>query len=185
MRTMSESEIAYVAGIVDGEGCVQVRRIGANRFNQPSFWMQLQVSNTNHELLVYLKDVTGLGHVDGPFSYNKDGANRKPYWKWRVKQSDALGLLILLQPWLIVKRKVTFLVFKLREMQVGFRTNALSPNETNLRESLYAEIKEANRRGFKRKEGELLGSPERTISIQAAQECAEGSTTRGRVQNGQ
>lgn len=186
MRTMSESEIAYVAGITDGEGCLSVRRIGANRYKQSSFSFQLFVTNTNLEMLQYLKNVTGVGYINGPYIQNKDGANRRPYWKWRVPQGEAIPLLVLMQPWLIVKRKVTSLVFKLRESQNGLRNCfSLSADTVIERERIYAEIKEANRRGYLKKECELLGNPERAISSQASQGCDEGSTTRGRVQNGQ
>ena len=166
MKTMTNSQVAYIAGVIDGEGCLSVRRIGANRFKQSTFWLQLKVSNTNKEILDYLLETTGLGRLSNAMINKTVTGNSKPYWKWMVKQSEALELLVLLRPWLIVKRRVTSLVFALRELQSSDWRN-VDPKISEAREVIYAQIKEANFRGVKRKEGELLGSPERTISSQA------------------
>jgi len=145
MNKLTNEQIGYIAGIVDGESNVSIRRIGSHKTKRSSFYCYMSISNTSHELLVYLCNITGLGYVNGP--YKQFGDNRKLYWKWHVPQSELLPLLEIVRPLLIVKRKIVSLVFAMRELQSSdWRTTTIEILAS--REAIYQEAKLVNRRGY-------------------------------------
>lgn len=159
MREMTDKQIGYVAGVIDGEANISIRRIASGK----SFYCYMNVSNTSHDLLVFLKEVTDIGYINGPFK-NK-GDNRRPYWKWHVTQAELLELLPIVRNLLIVKKQICSLVFAMRELQSSdWRTT--QPDILAARERVFGEAKSVNKRGLRETGGELLGSPDRVISSQ-------------------
>lgn len=96
LREMSPEEIAWMAGLFDGEGNIAWPR----KNNVHSF--RLSIANTNMELLNKIIAVTGTGSLIIKISKNprhSDCAN------WIVLGDRAKALLVLMMPWLIVKRE--------------------------------------------------------------------------------
>ncbi len=91
--------LGYSAGIVDGEGCIDIQRQAAN---QRSHFIRITVRNTNKEVLLRLRELFG-GDIQWsrPTSY-------KPNWKdsgaWRLSGRAAENVLFLVKPWLIIKK---------------------------------------------------------------------------------
>lgn len=96
VRDMTLEEIAWLSGLFDGEG-----NIGWSRpRNVHSF--RLSISNTSMELLNKIVSVTGTGSIIVKKSKNpkhSDSAN------WTVQGDRAKIILVLMMPWLIVKRE--------------------------------------------------------------------------------
>lgn len=144
MYTLTNSQQGYIAGIIAGEANISIRRIGSSKQNRSSFYCYMNISNTSFELLDYLLKVTGLGYINGP--YNNKGDNRKPYWKWHIRQSELLELLPLVRNMLIVKKKISSLVFAMRELHSNnWRTTDIEVLAT--REHIFRQAKEVNTRG--------------------------------------
>ena len=92
-KILSIGDIAYIAGIFDGEGSVDIKR---------GSW-KLVIGNTNLELIDWL-------HRKVPYSRVYLRMRRKPHWKdmghWMLMGNLKISaLLTLLQPYLIVKRE--------------------------------------------------------------------------------
>lgn len=90
----TESEWAWVAGIIEGEGCL--------RYSEQSirgYWStEVRVRMTDLDIIERLRDVTGVGNVLGPYIRPKP---RKPIYEWRVsKKLDARLVLQNVRPWL-------------------------------------------------------------------------------------
>lgn len=84
------TELAYIAGLLDGEGC-----IGA----QNSRW-NVSITNTYRPVIDWLLRLGGKDHVRQRYS-----AAHNPCWSWRVHaQQDVLALLEALVPFMIIKR---------------------------------------------------------------------------------
>lgn len=92
-------EIAYVAGILDGESCIYSTlsntAIGLN--------IRIAVKMTNKELLEELHKQFGGGFSQAKY-YTKE-MNAKPQWTWSVCGDRAVEILDSVKPYLIVKRK--------------------------------------------------------------------------------
>jgi hypothetical protein len=99
-------DVGYVAGIVDGEGCINFTRSRGNLIPR------LLVTNTNTELLYALRDAFG-GDV------HVRSTPMKPRWKcqgtWRLANRKAIDLIEIILPYLIVKYNQGILVLILDE----------------------------------------------------------------------
>ena len=93
---MERDDLLYLAGIVDGEGCVTVTygtKAGHER-------IRLTISNTDRNLIDWLTSRVG-GHI----SKTQSRGNRKPAYQWEVYGSVAFDLLTLLLPHLKLKKR--------------------------------------------------------------------------------
>lgn len=63
---MTETEKAYIAGIIDGEGSVMLQRIHKNEHPSPC----VSITSTTLELLEWVKDTVGKGRVISKKNYN-------------------------------------------------------------------------------------------------------------------
>ncbi len=95
---MEEIKLAYLAGIVDGEGCFVISR----RANGSYF--RLEVTSTNLALCEYLKkNYNGCMRI----SYRgREGKNHKQAYRWEIEGKKAVSLIRELYPHLIIKKAV-------------------------------------------------------------------------------
>lgn len=96
---MSFEREAYVAGLIDGEGCMGIY---AKKYTNSSIpWRpHLSVTLTNLETLNYLSREYG-----GRVWKHASRPNRKPCWRWMLTGKTALYFVATTYPWLIVKRR--------------------------------------------------------------------------------
>lgn len=92
---MNPADIGWVAGIIDGEGTICARpKSRGSRY--------VEVSMTTEESILQLKEITGMGHVRGP--YPKD--RKKPIWIWHVADSrELVRLYLAIYPMLTIEDK--------------------------------------------------------------------------------
>lgn len=110
-RIWSEAELAYLAGIVDGEGYLTV-----HRHKNCSYSTTLGVTNTDVRMIHWLHQ--HFGGSSGPTSRRKENPRFKPNWKpswaWRATSSDLDLILRSLIPYLVVKKRQAELVIAYR-----------------------------------------------------------------------
>ena len=92
-------ELAYAAGIIDGEGSISLTRNRKSRWPSP----QVSVASTDIELLDWLKV-----RFSGSIVQKKP---RQPQhslsYDWKLTDRSALRFLELIHPYLVIKRKKT------------------------------------------------------------------------------
>ena len=93
---MKKDDLIYLAGIVDGEGCVSVTYKTKARHER----IRLTVSNTDRNLIDWL-----TSRVGGSVSKNQPKGNRKPAYHWEIYSSKAFIVLTLLLPYLKLKKR--------------------------------------------------------------------------------
>jgi len=94
----TREDMSYLAGIIDGEGCFYLaRHKNGHGFVHPD--PRIIVSNTNYDLVVWLKDTFG-GYITKQAPKN---TKHKMKYQWIVSGQKALMLANWLQPLLIVK----------------------------------------------------------------------------------
>jgi len=92
----SESEIAWAAGLFEGEGSVILTKWGR---------IKLQMKLTDQDVLEHFRHIMG-GVINGPYQYNVPGKPpRKRFWLWSVTGPKANDACILLEPWLGKRRR--------------------------------------------------------------------------------
>jgi hypothetical protein len=100
MRQFKNEELAYFAGLFDGEGCVGFARV------RSSYFVRVLVVNTNREVLEYLQECFG-----GDIKAHRRKSGWKQSWQWRLSWSAAINFLELIEPWLRIKENQAHLAF--------------------------------------------------------------------------
>ena len=95
---MKESDIAYIAGLFDGEGSVSYKqymrkRKGAKKA-YPTWQIRLEIAMTDESVLLWVTEVLGVGTM-GP---RKVRPGRKKQWRWRCSHRDAYFVCLLIWP---------------------------------------------------------------------------------------
>jgi len=83
MKQLTIEQRCIIAGLLMGEGCIRIAK--GNKHPE------IYISNTKHELLAWLKEVTGVGAI---YSQPSPNPNAAPCWRWYVV--DALSVRALL-----------------------------------------------------------------------------------------
>jgi hypothetical protein len=135
------ASLYYLAGIIDGEGCISISKGTINHRQQS---IRIRVANTNFELIDWLHTQFG-----GKTNYIKKKGNRRPQKMWSVLARKAAILLREIQPYLIVKREQAKIALLFQETVVwpnpGLQT--LSPEVVAKREQYRRQIVVLNTRG--------------------------------------
>jgi len=102
---MRKIDLAYLAGILDGEGCVHI----AKEKRKQSFVYKLRV-----QVSMVDKVPPMLAHntFGGYLRLRDRNAKWKPLWEWQVKSNNAVTCLKVLLPYLRTKRVEAELALK-------------------------------------------------------------------------
>ena len=96
-------DLAYVAGIVDGEGSISITSSDRKRSNgiiDKYYFLSVTVSNTNKPILIWLQSLFGGSLYDKRNYYE----NCKPVHIWRCASNIALRFLKRIYPYLRIKK---------------------------------------------------------------------------------
>ena len=152
MKELSLIDRAYLAGIIDGEGCISVRRAKPNKFEKsPRYFATVTVGNTSRPLIERLFEAFSGGSV----TYRFATKTKKACWLWSVRSANALNVVRAVRPYLLVKREQADLLVKFVEGFESFKGGRrgrfgaprISSAELERREALYLEMKALNKVG--------------------------------------
>ena len=96
---MTETEKAYIAGIIDGEGSIMLQKIHKNENPAPC----VSIASTTIELLEWIKLTIGKGIISKKKNYNLE--KHKDCYSYVIKRNYAISLLIDIYPYLIIPTK--------------------------------------------------------------------------------
>lgn len=133
---LSDTQAAYIAGIVDGEGSIMlvVRR--------DTVAVRLAVTNSHRGVLDWLVETTGVGRVQ---DHRAEGTTNRATWMWMLNGDGVTSVLAQIRPYMIVKTEQADLAI---ETQNRLRDPALKADRTWQLE-WKARMQELNRRGPK------------------------------------
>ena len=145
---MTTSEAAYVAGIVDGEGTINIAEGWCARKRGNSYHPRLSVGSTSKKLVDCLIRVFG-----GRSTARKVPSNpkAKDQWCWYLNGYEAVTLLLEIRPFLVIKPLQANLVLavpRFREF-TGKRARGRNWTPTELAQGAeaYACMHRLNKRG--------------------------------------
>lgn len=164
------TDLAYCAGLFDGEGCICAGRNTTYHaknaeFSASRFTLSVSVSMCDKEAIEKLQTVFP-GHF-----YFVESKNPKwrGHWRWMLTTDKAVQFLKDIYPYLKGKKKQAALAMKFREIQRQCRYKKDS-HRGKLLESLHEEIKSFNRNvksGAVETERLALGSQESEMKFQS------------------
>lgn len=151
-------KLAYLAGIVDGEGSLCIYRVNPasyNRYQTPNFRSVLNISNTRKELVEWLdENFSNLnsGHKKHRRSiFKKNSTHERWIYEWVIQGHRLLDICEQLLPYLVLKKKQAELIIEFRKTytQKGFGASTPLDIETvNIREDIRTQMSRLNAKGF-------------------------------------
>ncbi len=93
---MTQVELSYLAGIIDGEGCIYIE---PNRTGK-AFRLRLVIVSTDKVLIDWIVLKTGLGTVQE----KPEKLNRRKVFQFRISSVQAASVLVLVKPFLVIKQ---------------------------------------------------------------------------------
>jgi hypothetical protein len=138
---------AYAAGLFDGEGCIQIRRLkqtlGTGR---PGYVLTTTISMTDTEPLKAMQARFGgsLGNYD-----LRNSLRHKSIWLWTLYGATSVCFLRATMPWLMVKRRRAQIAIQYQRLvrKKARGPTPLSALELKRRDRLYDRMRLLNRRG--------------------------------------
>jgi len=133
----SETDLAWLAGFLDGEGCITLHNSPRHRFS-----IQLHVSNLDLASLERCRAIAGAGAV-----LQKKGRmrpNERRGWLYEIYGHKAKALIRQVVPYMTARRPQAEILAQFPIARQGHRVGPL----TKVGQAVaYARIKELNRRG--------------------------------------
>jgi len=118
IETWPDFDIGYFAGIVDGEGCIDITK--GNRKNGKSYFTsRLHIVNTDINLMEWLKERIGMGSY---YREHRERDNHKKCYTFVISAvNDLLGILKAIEPYLVIKKEKAQEIIKLLEDRIEWR----------------------------------------------------------------
>ena len=110
---IAQTDIAYIAGLFDGEGSIHYRRgpekkkkhNGEGHRISNSMRISMEITMTDHSVLIWLHEVLGVGTLTPKKvkGRRKDGTKYLNQYRWRCTFRDAYQVCLLIWPFAHVK----------------------------------------------------------------------------------
>jgi len=127
------TDISYLAGLFDGEGCVQYKQyLDTKRKDRPKrykVWrISLEMSMTNKEVMEWVYNLVKCGSLKVNIKNKSPSAkpHYKDQWRWRCSHRDAYQVAKLMWPYAIVK------LHKLEQIIDHYEPEHSTPNVVSL-----------------------------------------------------
>tara|TARA_R100000426_G_scaffold5850_1_gene7903 strand:- start:201 stop:623 length:423 start_codon:yes stop_codon:yes gene_type:complete len=103
----SNTNLAYIAGLFDGEGCVSYKQYDRKRPHNkrayPTWSIRLEISMTDQSVLKWIHEILKVGTVNPKRYKTKYTLGWKKQWRWRCQHREAYYVARLLWPYAHVK----------------------------------------------------------------------------------
>lgn len=140
---LTETEKAYLAGFIDGEGCIDTTKAGSSNISKR---IRLTITNTNEVILRYIKDLIGFGSFYSLRPARYQNQNTKECFVYQVCSLQAVQVLKEVLLYLKVKKGQAILAIEYaRTMKRGRKK--IPSKIINKREKINNKLKALNKRG--------------------------------------
>ena len=150
-KTYKDTDIAYFAGIVDGEGSLTIGTYAKTKKGTPVWHTYLGISNTEESLIHWICERFGGAKLKyTPKQTPKN--SRKEVFRWQCSGERLLHICELILPYSVCKkRQIEIMIevrnsFKLIEYNDGNRGPSISQDVLDLRLNLMLELRNLHNR---------------------------------------
>jgi len=131
----------YLAGFVDGEGCMSAGK--SERGNGTTYYCRLVISNTNKDILDYIRTKLGAGSI----SLYAEKKGWKPSYSYAVSQNEASEALRRIYPYLKIKWRQAEILLEIMD-SMCYGSKGVPSDVISCRDILISELHELNKRGL-------------------------------------
>jgi len=155
INSIRQVELAYIAGILDGEGCIRSQKYIQRE--KETFGLSVCIVNSNLEMLLYVQNSLEMGKIRK--KKRLPGHNFQVY-EWYCSQGEIVSFLEAVLPYLHVKDRQAKLAIQFRsraERGLGYIPSknryyqkttmfgkTLSVEERRIRKNIYTEMRGLN-----------------------------------------
>ena len=105
-------QLAYLAGIIDGEGSIGIEKLSPTATRKKTYYIaRLCIINTDISLIHWIND----NFSDGSWHERKVPLNHKRCYRWHIFGKNLEFLLKALLPYLIIKQQHAKIVLEFRK----------------------------------------------------------------------
>lgn len=134
VESLSPAELAYIAGLIDGEGCLLIYRKKDSRGTK-HYRCILRVSNTSRRVIEWLRDRFG-GNAR---TWTKPGGGGLPVYHWPIEGPRMAQLLVAARPYFVIKPELADLLVEMqRSMSYSSTGNRLPVEIREQRDDIFA-----------------------------------------------
>ena len=139
---VTELDKAYLAGFIDGEGCIVVSSFSNKNAKSRSYRSMLIISQGIESPMKRLRDLWGVGHI---ICQKNTGFGNSPKYVWNIYSKDAYYVLSQVLPYLVIKKVQAEKILELQKHIDIHRSNKpLSPDILKYREDIKDSISRLN-----------------------------------------
>jgi len=154
-KEYSIEEIAYLAGIVDGEGSIYIGAFSSNpKTGAPHYQTNIEVTNTDIGLIDWLVNVFG-GRRASYTAKQTPKNSRRAVYRWMASGDRCTHLCEIMMPYLVIKKRQAEIMLQMRATfkhtgaQKGRQgTPAVSQEILEIRKRLEAEMRALHVRNY-------------------------------------
>jgi hypothetical protein len=137
-------DLAWAGGIVDGEGCIHIKRDKAtatSKHKTDHYALLLLVTMIERDTIQQLRDMFDVGHV-----YEHKPPGSRMTYRWQCYPRDAAYVICLILPFLRNKREQALAALRFVDLGTGRHgQKRADPALVAQREAMYWELREAKR----------------------------------------
>ena len=144
MNKLTETEKAYIAGLLDGEGCIGIQKKKSQHTKYPfDFQVRVIITNSYFPTICWLKEKTGIGCA---YEYNKSfKENWNSVHRWQVVANQATEFLEMIYPYIQIKKEIANLILMMPKGRKQGKIRTIK--EYQIQENIFSQAKAKNKRG--------------------------------------
>jgi hypothetical protein len=148
-----KEKLAYLAGIIDADGCIHIERFLDKRRNKSTYRyvLRLQIGVTKRMLVDWVQE--NFGGSTKIYRIKGRTENRNDVYNWRISSGKAAEVLETILPYLILKQKQALTAIDFRKTLMSktesraHKCADVRQQKNQLKEKLYNKMKKLNKRG--------------------------------------
>lgn len=113
---LSTTEAAYIAGLVDADGCIQVSKRQRKEVSTTQYTLEVSVSNNDINIINYIQRIVGGGAYE---ILRHEGTKSIVAYSYVASGKLAQELLMLIESYLISKQKEAILGIEFQNLKVN------------------------------------------------------------------
>lgn len=140
------AQIAYLAGIIDGEGCLYIGRVKQGKYGSGWQWhVLLKVTSCDEALILWLEQTFG-GSKDSRYRWTSKKKFTRPVYNWQATGEMLDYVLSVIEPYLIIKKPQCDVIKRYRKTCKNIGSQRLPDHINEQRFELLKELKNLNSR---------------------------------------
>ena len=145
-KLVSEIQLSYLAGIIDGEGCFYIGCVKQGKYGNGLQWhSMLKVTNCEEQLIIWLENTFG-GSKDSRYRWTSKQKFTRPVYNWQATGEMLDFLLPRVKPYLIIKKQHCDVMLEYRETSKNIGSKRLPPEIGEKRLILMKKMRNLNSR---------------------------------------